>query len=39
MGSKLSNIELREEIVMKDAEIERMNEEFSFEIEKYNTVF
>jgi hypothetical protein len=33
------SVELREELSVKEDEIERMNEEFSFEIQKYNTVF
>ena len=35
----MSFIELRDEVAFKEQEIERMNEEFSYEIEKYNTVY
>jgi hypothetical protein len=32
-------LELREQLAAKEEEVERMNDEFSFEIEKYNTVY
>jgi len=32
-------LELREQVALKNEEIERMNEEFASEIEKYNTVY
>lgn len=32
-------LELREKLAAREEEIDRMNEEFSFEIEKYNTVY
>lgn len=35
----MNYLELKEELAYKEAEIERMNEEFSYEIEKYNTVY
>jgi hypothetical protein len=30
---------LREQLALKNEEIDRMNEEFAVEIEKYNTVY
>ena len=39
LGNGMSFIELRDEVAFKEQEIERMNEEFSYEIEKYNTVY
>lgn len=32
-------IELRQQLSLKDAEMDKMNQEFSFEIDKYNTVY
>lgn len=39
VGNTVKSYELKEELDKKDQEIEKMNEEFCFEIEKYNVVY
>jgi chromosome segregation ATPase len=39
VDSSIKLLELREKLAAREEEIDRMNEEFSFEIEKYNTVY
>jgi hypothetical protein len=39
VDSSMKILELREKLAAKEEELDRMNEEFSFEIEKYNTVY
>ena len=39
MDSSMKILELREKLAAREEEIDRMNEEFTFEIEKYNTVY
>lgn len=39
VDSSLRLLQLREQLAGREDEIERMNNEFSYEIEKYNTVY
>jgi len=39
VDSSLKYLELREQLTLKNEEIDRMNDEFAIEIDKYNTVY